>query len=100
MQDRLLERVNTRTSESKLTFNIIYYPAFQSVRNILRELQILLAQDKEHKKVFPKINNIGGSALCGKGTCQVCVYIIRTNTFTIKGCEEVFKIQSRPINYN
>ena len=41
----LLERGNTRTSESKLTFNITYYPAFQNVRSILEELQILLAPD-------------------------------------------------------
>ena len=36
--DRLLKRGNTRTSESKLTFNITYYPAFQNVRSILEEL--------------------------------------------------------------
>ena len=49
----LLERGYARTSESKLTFNITYYPAFQNVRSILDELQILLAPDKEHKKVLP-----------------------------------------------
>ena len=50
-KDSVLERGNTRTSESKLTFNITYYPAFQNVRSILEGLQILLAPDKEHKKV-------------------------------------------------
>ena len=30
----LLERGNTRTSDSKLTFNITYCPAFQNVRRI------------------------------------------------------------------
>ena len=54
-RDSLLERVNTRTSESKLTFNITYYPAFQNVRNILQELQILLVPDKEDKKVFTEV---------------------------------------------
>ena len=62
---------------------------------ILQELQILLAPDKEHKKVFsevpivgfrngkslkdypvrtklPKMDNAGGSEPRGKGTCQVC----------------------------
>ena len=48
-RDSLLERGNTKTSDSKLTFNITYYPAFQNVRSILEELQILLAPDKEHK---------------------------------------------------
>ena len=39
--DRLLEQGNTKTSEGKITFNITYYPAFQKVRSILEELQIL-----------------------------------------------------------
>ena len=34
-RDRLFERGNTRTSESKLTFNIAYCRAFQNVRSIL-----------------------------------------------------------------
>ena len=122
-RDRLLERGNTRTSESKLTFNITYYSAFRNVRCILQELQILLAPDIEHKKAFtevpivgrpngksikdylvraalPKIDNAGGSEPCGKGTCQVCDHIITTNTFTTKACGEVFKIQSGPLNCN
>ena len=53
-RDSLLEQGNTRTSESKLTFNITDCPAFQNVRSILEELQILLEPDKEHKKVFPE----------------------------------------------
>ena len=40
-------RENTRTSKSKLTFNITHYPAFQNVRSIFQELQILLALDKD-----------------------------------------------------
>ena len=89
----------------------------------MEELQILLAPDKEHKKVFsevpvvefqngkslkeylvraalPKMDNAGGSEPCGKGTYQVCDHIITTNTFTTKACEEVFKIQSGPLNCN
>ena len=58
-RNSLLERENTRTSESKLTFNITYYPAFQNVRSILQELQILLAPDKEHKKVFSEVPIVG-----------------------------------------
>ena len=121
--DSLLERGNTRTSESKLNFNITYYPAFQNVRSILEKLQILLAPDKDYEIVFPevpivgfrngkslkdylvraalpKMDNAGGSEPCGKGTCQVCDNIITTNTFTTKACEEVFKIPSGPLNCN
>ena len=58
-RDSLLERGNTRTSQSKLTFNITYYPAFENARGILEELQILLAPDKEHKKVFPEVPIVG-----------------------------------------
>ena len=55
-RDSLLGRGNTKTSESKLTFNITYYyPAFQNVRSIMEELQILLAPDKEHKIVLPEV---------------------------------------------
>ena len=53
----LLERRSTRTSESKLTFNITYYPAFQNVRSIFEKLQLLLVPDKEHK-VFPEVSII------------------------------------------
>ena len=58
-RDSFLERGHTRASESKLIFSITYYPAFQNVRNILEELQILLAPDKEHKKVFPEVPIVG-----------------------------------------
>ena len=51
----LFERGNTKTSESKLTFNTAYYPVFQNVRSIFEELQVWLAPDKEYKKVFPKV---------------------------------------------
>ena len=50
----VLEREKAETSESKLTLNITYYPVFQNIRNILQELQLLLAPEFEHKMVFPK----------------------------------------------
>ena len=52
--DSLLKRGNTRTSESKLTFNITYYRAFQNVKSILEELQVLLT--KERKKCLPRVS--------------------------------------------
>ena len=103
-RDSLLERGNTKTTDSKLTFNTTYYPAFQNVGSLLEEIQILLAQDKAHKNVFPevpvvefrngkslknylvrtalpKMDNARGSEPFEKGTCQVCDHIIRTNTY-------------------
>ena len=119
-RDNLLKQGDTKTSESKLTFNIIYYPASHNVRSILEDLQILLVLDKEHKKVFPevpivrfrngkslkdylvrtalpKIDNAGSAEPCEEGTCQVCDYISITNTFTTKVCGELFKIQRRAL---
>ena len=55
----LLEREKTETSETKLTFNITYYPVFQNIRNTLQELHLLLAPDKEHNKVFPDVSVVG-----------------------------------------
>ena len=112
-RDSLLEQGNTRTSESKLTFNITDCPAFQNVRSILEEFQILLEPDKEHKKVFPEApivafgngkilqdyldDNAGSSEPCGKGTCQVCDHIITTNTFTTKACGKYLKFKVGPL---
>ena len=48
----LLENERNHQEENKLTFSITYYPAFQNTKIILEELQILLAPDKEHQKVF------------------------------------------------
>ena len=55
----LLEREKAETSESRLKLNITYYPVFQNIRNILQELYLVLAPDKEHKKVFPGVPVVG-----------------------------------------
>ena len=83
------------TFDPQLTFSITYYPVFQNIRNILQELHLLLAPDKEHKKIFPnvlafgfrnvkslkdylvraalpKTNETGRCEPCGKKTCSVC----------------------------
>ena len=55
---------------------------------------------KEHlvREALPTIDNVGGFELCGKGTCQMCGYIIRNNNFTTKACRELFEIQSGLLN--
>ena len=58
-RDSLLKGKNNRTSERKLTFSATYYPAFQNVRSMFKELQIFLAPGKEHKKVFPEVTIVG-----------------------------------------
>ena len=116
-RDSRLEWGNTRISESTLTFTITYYRVFQNVRDILQELQILLAPNKDHKKVFTEVLIVGFwngesfkdylvrvalSKMERFWTMwdHVCDHIITTNTFTTKTCEEVFKIQSGPLKRN
>ena len=104
------KREKQQMSEQKLTFNIIYYPAFQNVKAIImEELHIFLTPKKEHKKVFhnvpvigfgngkslkdflfkatlPKINGSGRCEPCGKKTCLVCDSISTATTFTTEAC--------------
>ena len=103
----LLEREKTETSEPKLIFNITYIKYYT--------ILLLLAPDKEHKKVFPDVPVVGflnGKSLkdylvratlpkdnetgrcepCWKKTCLVCNSIRTTTTFTTEASEEIFKI--------
>ena len=120
----LLERGNTKTYESKLTFNVTYCPAFQNVRRMhIVRTSNFAPPDKEHKMVFtevpivgfrnsksikdylvraalPKIDNSEGPEACKKVTCQVCDHIITTKTFTTKTDGKIFKIPSGPLNCN
>ena len=119
----MLEKERNHPEENKLTFNITYYPAFQNTKTILEELQILLAPDKEHQKVFPKVPIVGfrngkslkdhlvraslpilnqtlGSEPCGKRNCQVCQFIVNTDTFSPITTDETFKINKGPLNCN
>ena len=42
------------------------------------------------RAALEKVDHARGSKPCGKGTCQLCDYIIRSNNFKIKASEEVF----------
>ena len=95
-QERPLEKEWTKTSEPKLTFNVPYCSGFQNMRNILQELHLLLAPDKDYKKVFsnvpvawfcndkslkdypvraalPKTNETERCKPCRKKTCLACL---------------------------
>ena len=46
--------------QKKLKFNITYYyPAFQTVRNILQESRILLTPDQKHQTVLQDVPEVG-----------------------------------------
>ena len=89
----------------------------------MEELQILLAPDKEHQKLFPNVpivwfrngkslkdhtvrnslpilNNILGSEPCGERNCHVCQFIVDTDTFSPITTDETFKINEGPLNCN
>ena len=118
----MLKKECNHQEENKLTFNITI-PVFQNTKTILEELQILLAPDKEYQKVFPNVrnvefcngkslkvhlvraslpilNNILGSEPCGKKPCQVCQFIVNTDTFSQITTDETFKINKSPLNHN
>ena len=113
----------TETSEPKLTFNISYYPVFQIIRNVLQELYLLLAPDKEHNKIcpdvpvvefcnveslkyylvranLPKTNETQRCKPCGKKTGLVCNSTRTNSTFAMEACGETFKTHSGPLNCN
>ena len=122
-RENLLEKVKSESHQNQLTFNILYYPVFRNVRNILQELHILLTPDKEHKKAFQDIPVVGfrnGKSLkdhlvkvklpnveitgrsereLWEGNCQVCGFICDTDTFSSKACGEAFKIQIGILGY-
>ena len=84
---------------------------------------MLLAPDKEHKKVFPyvraegfcngaglkdylvraalpKTNETGKCGTCVQKTCLVCNSIRTIATFTTEACRETSKTQLSPLNCN
>ena len=102
-RNKLLEMERNHPEENKLTFNITYYPTFQKIKTILKELQILLVPDKEHQKVFPNVPIVGfrngkslkdhlvraslpilhntlSSESCGKRNCQKLTLIDQCTT--------------------
>ena len=122
-RNELLEKERNHPEENKLTFNITYYSAFQNTKTILEELQILLAPDKDHQKVFPNVPIVGfyngkslkdhvvrasvpilnyilGSEPCKKRNCYICQFIANTDNFSPTATDEIFKVNKGPLNCN
>ena len=100
-----------------------YNPAFQKTETLLEELQILLAPDKEHQKVFPNVPIVGsrngkslkdhlvraslptlsdtlGSEPCGNRNCQVCKFVVNTDTFSHIATYDTFEFDKVSLNCN
>ena len=52
--NELLNKEISHGNDSKLTFNITYYPVFRHMKSQLKELHVILACDEYHKKYFLK----------------------------------------------
>ena len=55
----LLHNQRGEVHKNKLVFNIIYYPIFSKLKNILSKVHLLLTPDREYSKVFEDIPIIG-----------------------------------------
>ena len=118
----LLHQEKSQGNDSKLTFNVTYYPVFRHLKSQLKELHVILACDKDHKRVFPEvpiiglensknskshfvraalpdINEVGRCEPCGgkRPPCQLCSNMKNTSTFKSKHSNEVYQIKK---NFN
>ena len=57
---------------------------------------------KDHlvRASLPILNQTLGSEPCGKRNCQVCQFIVNTDTFSPMTTDETFKINKGPLNCN
>ena len=119
----MLGKQRNHQEENKLTFDVTYHPTFKNTETILVELQILLAPVKEHQKMLPNfpiaafrngkslkdylvraslpiLNNTLISEPRGKRNCQVCQFIVNTDTFSPITTDETLKNNKGPLNCN
>ena len=121
-RNELLDKEKSHGNDSKLTFNITYYPVFRHLKSRLKELHAILACDEYHEKVFPEvpiidfknnknlksplvraalpdIDEVGKCEPCGgkRPPCQLCSNMKNTSTFKSKHSNEVYQIKK---NFN
>ena len=58
-RNELLDKEKSQGNDSKLTFNVTYYPVFRHLKSQLKELHVILACDEAHRQVFPEVPIIG-----------------------------------------
>ena len=51
----MLDKEKSQGNDSKLTFNVMCYQAFRHLKSQLRQLNVILACDEDHKKVFSEV---------------------------------------------
>ena len=113
------EQKDKKSRGRKLVFNLTYHPAFSQIKNILRDIHVLLTwANEEHKKVFSDIPIVGfrrakslkdylvraklpvkrvlvgQSEACQKLRCQICPSICKTDSFVSSQTSEKFEIRA------
>ena len=117
-RNELLDKEKSQGNDSKLTFNVTYYPVFRHQKRQLKELYVILAWDEYHKKVFPEvpvigfknnknlksrlvraalayINEVGRCEPCGgkRPPSQLCSNMKNTSTFKSKRSNKVYQMK-------
>ena len=113
-ENELLDKEKSQENDKKLTFNVRYFPVLRHLKMQSKELHVILACDKDHKKVFPEVPFIGykknknsKSHLVraslqdmnevGRPPCRLCSNMKNTSTFKSKHSNEVYQIKK---NFN
>ena len=116
-RNELLEKEKSQRNNSKLTFDVTYYPVFRHLKSHLKELHVMNC-DEDHKKVFPEvpiiafknnknlkshlvritlpdINEVGRCKPCSgkRPPCQLCSNMKNTSTFKSKHSNQVYQIK-------
>ena len=55
----MLDKERSQGDDSKLTFNVTFYPMFRYLKSQLKEPHVILAFDEDHKKLFCEVSIIG-----------------------------------------
>ena len=118
----MVDKEKGQGNDSKLTFNVTYYPVFRHLKSQLKELHVILDCDGDHQKVFPEVPIIGFKNnknlkshlvravlpdinevnICGpsdgkRPPCQLCSNMKNTSIFKIKHSNNVHQIKK---NFN
>ena len=98
-RNELLDKEKSQGNDSKLIFNVMYYPVLRHLKNQLKELLVILSCAEGHKKVFPEVPiiEVGRCEPCGgeRPPCQFCSIMKNTSTFKGKHSNEVYQIKKK-----
>ena len=55
----MLDKQKSQENDSKLIFNVTYYPVFRHLKSQLKDLFVIPESDEDHKTIFPEVPTIG-----------------------------------------